>query len=163
MSGDIVTIGPLKAFRFAALCNGGRQQYLIFEIGDLALGIPFHRVAEVRTLLNLSPVFLPPNYAAGFAMIHGVRVDLLDLRTEFGAPATLDDYTRLIVGWRQTPEGVRKVGLLVDRVKDVSTIEGADLIHPSILGEGSDTGFIMAAHVEGGRRRLLLDLDELVG
>lgn len=152
----------LHLLRRAALAASGRQSYLAFEVGAAAFGIPFSRIAEVRTLANVTPVLQPPDYVAGFVVMHHDRVPVLDLRVDFGVAAPLDGRTRMLVVWRRsTRGGDERLGLLVDRVHDLVQIDAVDVEAPPDFGPELATDFILGCHVERERTRLLLDVDRL--
>lgn len=152
-----------RALRLATIASGGPGKFLTFAVGADIYALPFLQVAEVHTLTAMTPVLNPPAYARGFVVLHGHPVPVIDLRIDFGTPAVFDRETRLIVCWQGETRRKSKMGLLVDRVTDVTEIDGAEFRRKPHLAPEADTPFVLATQVREGSRRLLLDVDSLPG
>lgn len=139
------------------------RQYLCFHVGQQVFGVPFLRLAEVRTLTNATPVLAAPDYGSGFVVLHGRQTPVFDLRIHFGLPGRLDGDTRLIVIWRQRP-GFEDtpVGLLVDRMEQLVTIDETEIVPPPDFGDQVATSFIRGTVPLAGGCRILLDVDRLL-
>lgn len=161
MNSPLVPSATEQAFRFVRLAQPGRQQFLVIRVGALVYGLPFGRVAEVCMLGDLLLMSQPPDYSGGSFILHGKVTPMVDLRVCFGAPATLDRSTRLVVCWRRVQGEEVSTGLLVDHVIDLLTIDGRDLRPLVDFMPGAGGCFVIASHGAGEARTLILDPDYL--
>lgn len=135
---------------------------LVFQLDRMRFGIPFSRVAEVRTLQTSMPVLHAPDYRAGWVVLHRRMLPLIDLRGHFGKPSSFDHDTRLIVAFVRRP-GVDDalLGLLVDRIDDV-----VEVARTTEAGRQTDSlhsrGHVSVETTKGGEQLLLVDVDLLV-
>lgn len=134
---------------------------LSFQLGDLRFGLPFSRVAEIRTLRTFMPVLHAPDYRQGATLLHGRMLPLIDLRVQLNKPATFDQDTRLIVVFVRVPGAdTTRIGILVDRIDDVVDLSGLGLGAPR-SEPGTPADFVSIASDSEGRQILLLDTDSL--
>lgn len=151
--------------------NGGRdmppsgkaEQFLLFGLADRSFGVPFSRLAEVRTLEQAMPVFHPPDYSTGVMSVNGRLMPVLDLRVNFGLPARLTPETRLMVVFRQRPGLVDSLlGLLIDRVDRAVPVDPRTILPAPDFGSDGVTDFLLGTVECPGGARLLLDVDRLI-
>jgi purine-binding chemotaxis protein CheW len=87
------------------------------------------KAESVREILDLVPVTEVPNaspFAAGLINVRGRVVPLANLKVAFGMPErTADDDTRIVVIETEIDEEPTVVGILADKVFDVTDIEPA--------------------------------------
>jgi len=103
------------------------RELVIFHLGGLACALPLSSVREINNDLELSPVHRAPDYIRGVMNLRGEIVTIIDLRRKLGLPAReLNWETRVVVvNWAD-----ENVGLLVDRVEDVTQVPAADFSPP---------------------------------
>lgn len=152
-----------KTLDSGRLVPEAESRFLLFDVGSSALGIPFNRLAEVRSLQSALPVLHAPDYGSGIVTLNGRSMAVIDLRVNFGQVAKFDHETRLVVVFhRRLGRDDELVGLLVDRVQDVVTIDPA-LVDPAPdFGPETDTRFILGTMRADERHRLLLNVDALI-
>jgi purine-binding chemotaxis protein CheW len=103
-----------------ASTTGPKRQLITFRLGDRLLGIPIEAVCEILRVGEITPVPDAPGVVRGVVNLRGAVVTVVDLRAvlEMGA-AEIGPRTRMIV----VTSGDEIIGLLVDRVADVVTID----------------------------------------
>lgn len=100
---------------------GGPLRLVCFELRGQELALP---IAEVRETLPVPPitrVFLVPMCLAGVFSLRGDIVPVLDLGVLLGFPATTSgDDSKIVV----VDHAAGVAGIVVDRLRDLRTVEG---------------------------------------
>lgn len=151
-----------QALRFASIAQPGPQTVLVFHVGPGVYGVPFSKVAEVRTLKEVLLLLNPPDYGTGSVTVHGVATVVIDLRVDFGVRAKFDDDTRLVICWRRERARDVRICVLVDNISDLMEIDGAEFEPTLDLGPRVGARFILATHGIGEQRMIILDPDYLI-
>jgi purine-binding chemotaxis protein CheW len=112
--------------------NAGTPLRLVcFELRDQELAFPIADVRETLTLRPITRVFLTPPALAGIFSLRGDIVPVIDLAILLGLPATvLGDDSRIVVVHRAG----KVAGIVVDRLRELRTLEAALEPAPSSLG-----------------------------
>jgi purine-binding chemotaxis protein CheW len=135
-------------------------QVLLFVLGEAEYAVEIRTVEEIRPAsVAVTPVPRAPQWVRGVMNLRGVIVPVYDLRARFGMPRLADERFAVVVVVRVAK---KTVGLFVDSVADVATIDPATVQAQSTLG--ADVAMPLIAgigHVEA-RVVMLLALDELV-
>jgi purine-binding chemotaxis protein CheW len=90
--------------------------HIVFRVGEVEYVLPADQVDQMESFSGATRVPGTPDYVSGLMQIRGKVIPVMDLRRRFGLPAqppTLD--SRVVVG----RSGDRRVGLLVDRAREV--------------------------------------------
>jgi purine-binding chemotaxis protein CheW len=107
---------------------GDARQFVIFHVKDGMFAVPLAEVKEIIRMPGVVRMPLSPAALEGLANLRGTVLPVVNLRSVFGfEPAGHDDATRVVV----LDQG-RPVGLVVDRMANVVTVEADDI-------EGADT------------------------
>ena len=134
-------------------------QYLSFALGGENYGIDIMKVQEIRSYE--APTRMPNStgFLLGVVNLRGVVVPILDLRMRFNCPdVQITPSTVVIV----IDLGTRVVGMVVDAVSDVVTLEpGMVRAAPGMAG-AADAACINGLAQVGERMRILLDIDALL-
>ena len=72
-------------------------KYLTFKLGHESYGIPVLKVREIIRLCPITLVANMPAHVKGVINLRGKVIPLVDLRTKFGLPVTLDNERTCIV------------------------------------------------------------------
>jgi purine-binding chemotaxis protein CheW len=100
-------------------CSSGELQVTTFRLGDRLLGIDIAAIREINRVGEMTPVPDAPAAVRGVINLRGDVVTVLDLRVMLDLdPAPLTLQSRWII----LDAGTERVGLLVDRVEDVTTV-----------------------------------------
>jgi purine-binding chemotaxis protein CheW len=115
------------------------DKFLTFSIADEVYGIEILKVREIIAVPDITPVPQTPNFVKGVINLRGKVIALIDLREKLGfAGKEIDENTCIIIVFLQN----RLIGLLVDRVKDVSNITEENIEETPSFGTQIRTEFI---------------------
>ncbi|MBK1665439.1 chemotaxis protein CheW [Rhodospirillum rubrum] len=138
-----------------AIQAGNARQFVIFHVDNDLFAVPLSEVQEIIRMPDVVCVPLSPAALEGLANLRGSVLPVIRLRHVFGmAPVAHDDATRVVV----LDQG-RPVGLVVDRVANVVSVE-ADHIEPSgAIGGTVDTDLLTGMIKGDGDRAMVMILD----
>ena len=135
--------------------DGMQGQYLTFSICDVLYGVELLRVIDIIMIQSITHVPHLPNYIKGIINLRGKVAPVIDVRLKFNQPErAYDDKTCIIV------VSIRdmKVGLIVDSVVEVLTIDDSESSPPPDLGINSSDKYLKSiAKVEG--RGVIMNID----
>ena len=139
---------------------GDARQFVIFHVADEMFAVPLAEVQEIIRMPEVVHVPLSPAALEGLANLRGTVLPVIRLRQIFGMSAVdHDDATRVVI----LDQG-RPVGLVVDRVANVVTvendrIEAVDAIQGTVDNDLM-TGMIKAS--DGKSMVMILDAGKVV-
>lgn len=95
------------------------RELILFKIGSLYCGIDVLDVQEIKKITSISRVYGSAECIRGVINLRGQIVTIFDVRSRFGLEeiALGGEQRGMIVPWRG-----EQIGLLVDRVEDIITI-----------------------------------------
>jgi len=133
---------------------GGTDQFVTFRLGKEELGVPIHLVQEIIKPSQITRVPRAPVYIAGMSNLRGDILPVVNLRKRLGLDdKDSDEATRIIV---LNVEGA-SIGITVDSVSEVLTIESNVLEAPPAMVAGIGGQCLSAmAKVDGGKRLVLI-------
>lgn len=135
--------------------NAKAGQYLTFKLMKEFYGVAIETVREINRVGEITPVPKTPHYIKGVMNLRGKIIPVVNLRERFGLPA--EDYTRdtcIIV--IDTPVGL--VGLIVDSVKEVVTLEDKVIEAPPHLSNSESSAFITGMGKMDDKVLILVDI-----
>jgi purine-binding chemotaxis protein CheW len=134
-------------------------RYLTFNLGEEVFGLEIRFVTEI---IGMQPITKIPEVAAyikGIINLRGKIIPVIDMRLKFGKEAVAyNDRTCIIV--IDTQELV--VGLIVDKVSEVMTIEDENVVPPPDQKTGIRNRYIQGIGKVDGNVKLLLDCKMLL-
>ncbi|MFY3384282.1 chemotaxis protein CheW [Paracidovorax sp. MALMAid1276] len=135
-------------------------QYLSFALGGESYGIDIMKVQEIRSYETPTRMPNTTGFLLGVVNLRGVVVPIIDLRLRFACPsAEITPSTVVIV----IDLGDRVVGVVVDAVRDVVTLE-ADMVRAAPgMSATLDANAISGLAQVGERMLILLDIEALLG
>lgn len=152
--------------------RGGK--YLTFFLGDEEYGVAILKVQEIIGMQPITRVPRTPAFICGVINLRGKVIPIMDLREKFGmaafdasaadeAGAAAAAARCIIVVQLVTPQGpVVPMGLVVDRVSEVSSIAEGDVEDAPSFGAGVRTEYLLGLGKAQGRVKLLLDIDRVL-
>jgi purine-binding chemotaxis protein CheW len=115
---------PGKPAAFAAGDAGASAQFITFTIGTEEYGVDIMAVREIKGWTETTSVPKAPEHVRGVINLRGIIVPIFDLRARFGQGTTQTTKSHVVI---IVAIGTRVVGLLVDAVSDILTIERAEI------------------------------------
>lgn len=135
-------------------------KYMTFKLASEEYGVQILKVRELIGLMDITAIPRAPEFVRGIINLRGKIIPVLDLRLRFGLPVSADSSQAVIIVTQlATPLGPLTMGVLVDQVLEVRTIEAAH-IEPSPRFPGSaSTEFVLGVGKAEARVILLLDIE----
>ena len=139
-------------------------KYMTFKLGDEAYGLEILRVREIIGLMEITRVPRAREHVRGVINLRGKVIPVVDLRLKFAMPASeATDQTVIIVVQYVVAGASCTMGILVDQVLEVLSIEGAQIEPPPSFGEGAvDADFIMGVGKTEQHVVFLLDIGRVL-
>lgn len=134
-------------------------QYLSFLSGGEDYAIDILAVKEIKGYSGITPLPHTPPHVKGIINLRGTVVPVVDLRMRLGGAST--EYTKLSV-IVLVQFGAKIVGLVVDAVSDVLTLDPKDIQPSPDLPGGTDTRMIEGISTSGDKMVVLLDIENLL-
>jgi purine-binding chemotaxis protein CheW len=131
-------------------------KYLTFLVGDVGYGIEISYVVEIISVQEITLVPHTHAYVKGIINLRGTVVPVIDMGMRFGlGEIVYTDKTCIIV----LSMDDMSVGILVDGVQDVSTIDDDNIQDPpKTTGNSMKSHFIKAVGITGGEVKQLIDV-----
>ncbi len=158
MSTSIYHHAPTVAL--AGVTGAVARQYITFKLDAQEYGIDIMQVREIKGWTETTTLPQSPAYVRGVINLRGVIVPILDLRARFGMGTTAPTRMHVVI---IVTTGARTVGLLVDAVSDIISVE------PGMARPVPETGLtIEEKFLEGlvpfdAHMVTLVSLDGLIG
>jgi chemotaxis signal transduction protein len=131
-------------------------QLVTFMLKDEEFGFDIMSVQEIIRPPKLSKVPRTPTYVEGIANLRGVVLPIIDMRPRFGMEHAEDtDGTRVLV----IDVGGVKIGLRVDRVKQVTSVSRTDMEEPPAAIRGASTDYLNRVVKLDSGARIIMALD----
>lgn len=134
-------------------------QFLTFTVGKEEYGVDIMAVREVKGWSATTRLPNSPEYLRGVLNLRGSIIPIFDLRARFGDALTeaTDKHVIVIINVDS-----RTIGLLVDSVSDILTVESGDIRPAPSTHETADIRFISGLIGIDERMVVLLDINRLV-
>lgn len=147
------TVDPLDAV----------DQYLTFMLGNEEFGVEILRVQGIQGWDSATPIPNSPDYVLGVTNMRGSIVPIIDLRRRFElAVQEFGPTTVVIVVKVESPGQDRTVGMVVDGVSEVYSVNSEDIQPAPQFGGNVDTQFVKGLATIEDRMLILLDIDRLL-
>ncbi|MCI0412198.1 chemotaxis protein CheW [bacterium] len=129
-------------------------QFVAFRIGTQQFAVEIHRVTEVISYCEITPIPGAPPFIEGMIDLRGQLVPVLDMRKRLGLAAIHNTMQTRILILRMNRQ---KIGLIVDEADQVYTIP-VEMIQPP--PDGAD--FVIAVAKHQNLLLVILDLERLL-
>lgn len=135
-------------------------KYLTFLLGNEEFAIQVLRVREIMGIQEITAVPQTPDYVKGVINLRGKVIPVVDLRLKFGLPELeYTPRTSIIVVQIQSEAGLLMVGVIVDAVSEVLTLQSADIEDTPDFGNGVATPHLLGMAKIKGKVKILLDIN----
>lgn len=134
------------------------SQYVTFMIDKRSYGIEITKVREIKGWSEPTELPNAPHSMRGVLNLRGVVVPIFDLRARFGRGETQasEEHVVIIVALNE-----RLIGVLVDGVSDILTLEPGDILPVPEMGADADLSCLSGLVSKDNQLVALLRLEEL--
>ena len=148
----------LDEVQLSDVSDSMKGRYLTFALGEEVFGIGINCVKEIIGLQPINPIPEAPEHIKGIVNLRGKVFPVIDMRLKFKKqPEPYTDRTCIIV----IDAGENSVGLIVDRVAEVSTMKDEDIAPPPAKWAGAGGRYLSGIGKQGEHIILLLDCEKL--
>ena len=134
-------------------------ELIAFRLGEQAYSIDIMQVREIRGWTPATPIPHSPEYVMGVINLRGTVLPIIDLAARFGQPPTEATPRHAIIVTQITG---RTVGLLVDAVSDILTINESDIQPTPDVASAVARSFVKGVMALDGRMISLISTDTLM-
>ncbi len=140
-------------------------KYMTFKLAEEVYGLEILKVREIIGLMDITRVPRSADFIRGVINLRGKVIPVADLRLKFGMEACqATEQTVIIVVQCAVGGRTLTMGILVDQVLEVLSIDAASIEPPPQLSEGYvDSKFILGVGKAGDRVIFLLDIGDVLG
>jgi len=139
--------------------NHALSEYLAFTLGKEEYGINILKVQEIRGYESVTQIANAPDFIKGVINLRGIIVPIVDMRIKFGlGQPTYDQFTVVII----LNMGHRVIGMVVDSVSDVITLDREQIKPPPEMSTALDTDYLIGLGAIDQRMVILMDVDRLM-
>lgn len=138
-------------------------KYLTVVLENEAYGIGVLKVREIIRMQKITPVPQMPAFVKGVINLRGRVIPVVDLRVKFGVKAEFAERTCIVVVQVKLPtEQTVQMGLIVDSVEEVVTLQAGEIEATPEFGAKIDTSYLLGMAKVKGAVKTLLDIDRVV-
>ncbi len=138
-------------------------KYLTFMLGPETYGIEILKVQEIIGLLPITRVPKVPESIRGVINLRGKVIPVMDLASRFELQAREDtERTCIIVVEMARAGSAITMGLVVDEVSEVVSIEAENIEPPPDLGAAVNAAYLLGLGKIGEKVVMLLDLGSII-
>jgi purine-binding chemotaxis protein CheW len=145
--------------RQARAAASGQTQLATFYLGELCLAVEIGQIQEIMRGMAITRVPDAPPEVSGVINLRGEVATIIDLRRVLGLPQAAAGQSARTLIVRSQDESI---GLQVDRVADITTVEDAEILPaPPNVGR-VDGRFIRGVCPRETEIMVVLDLEEVL-
>ncbi len=135
------------------------NEFLTFRLGGEEYGIEILKVQEIRGYDAITHIANAPDFIKGVVNLRGIIVPIADMRIKFRlGKADYDQFTVVII----LNVAGRVMGIVVDGVSDVITLDAEQMRPTPGMGSVIDTEYIMGLGTVDERMLILIDIEKLM-
>jgi purine-binding chemotaxis protein CheW len=136
-----------------------KGRFLTFSIGKENYGIEIKNITEIIGMQAITEVPELPYYVKGIINLRGKIIPVIDVRLRFKKESKVyNDRTCIIV----VDIMDISIGLIVDEVSEVITIEDENIVPPPSVKAGFHNRYVNGIGKVGNEVKLLLDCEKLL-
>lgn len=144
----------------ASIASGQTKQFITFTLDQLEYGIDIMVVREIKGWAHTTMIPNAPPHVRGVINLRGIIVPIFDLRARFGMGLTEPTRMHVVI---IVAAGRRTVGLLVDAVSDIISIDPSAIRPVPDMGIASEAQFLEGLVAMDERMVTLVSLGGLFG
>ncbi|MCL2304109.1 MAG: chemotaxis protein CheW [Planctomycetaceae bacterium] len=136
-----------------------KDMYLSFRLGDEDYCLEIRHVTEIVGIQKVTQVPDMPHYVKGVVNLRGQVIPVIDMRLRFNMPGRdYDERTCIVV----INLNGSQVGLVVDTVNEVRSIEETNVSPPPKSGGAPSAQYIRGLGKVGESVKIILDANKLL-
>jgi purine-binding chemotaxis protein CheW len=135
-------------------------KYLSFHLGDEEYAIQVLKVREIVKLQHITGVPETPVEMKGVINLRGKVIPVVDLRLRFGLPEKEYGARTCIIVVELGRAATGPMGVIVDEVSEVLTLQESDIQDIPDFGAGVETPYLLGMAKVRDSVKILLDIDE---
>ena len=167
MTTETIGAGQAASNGSAADLDLGAQlagKYMTFKLADEEYGLAILKVREIIGLMDITRVPRSAEFIRGVINLRGKVIPVVDLRQKFGMErCEATDQTVIIVVQYALGDRMVTMGILVDQVLEVLSIEAGQIEPPPVCGSGvCEADFILGVGKSEKRVIFLLDIGRVL-
>ena len=135
------------------------REFLSFKLGAEEYGIDILKVQEIRGYEKPTRMANVPEYIKGVVNLRGIIVPIIDMRIKFRLSSV--EYNEFTVVIILNVSG-RVLGIVVDGVSDVTTLEPEQIKPAPDFSAQLDTGYVIGLGTLDERMLILIDIEKLI-
>lgn len=142
--------------------NNGQIQLVTFQLGREVYGIEIMDVKEIVRVQEIRPIPNSPVYVEGLLNLRGSFIPIINLHQRFQFARTeLSEEDKLLSGIVIIEIHGMQLGIIIDKVSRVMTIERSMIQAPPQMISGIGAEYIHGVVNEKGRYLIILDIRRL--
>ncbi|HCR86503.1 MAG TPA: chemotaxis protein CheW [Alphaproteobacteria bacterium] len=135
------------------------RQFLTFKVEQNEYGVDIMKVMEIRGWQEATRIPNSPEYMLGVINLRGLVIPIFDLRIRFSQGKTEANEKHVVI---VINVGSRTVGILVDSVSDILTVNESEIKNnPSSSETGIDDEYVRGLISHSEKMVIVLDVDFL--
>jgi len=135
------------------------NEFLTFTLGKEEYGIEILKVQEIRGYDAVTSLANTPEFIKGVINLRGIIVPIVDMRIKFHLGSVeYNQFTVVII----LNVANRVVGMVVDGVSDVITLNPEQIKAAPEFGSAIDTKYVMGLGTVDERMLILVDIEKLM-
>lgn len=135
------------------------NEFLTFTLGHEEYGIDILKVQEIRGYDAVTEIANTPEFIKGVINLRGIIVPIVDMRIKFNlGHAEYNELTVVII----LNVANRVVGMVVDGVSDVITLNADQIKTAPEFGSAIDTQYVKGIGTVDDRMLILVDIEKLM-
>ncbi len=136
-------------------------QYIVVKIGSEQYGIDIKYVDNIVRLQKITRVPKIQNFFKGVINLRGEIVPVMSLRLKMNQPESEYTNAARIIILKLEPQSA--IGMIVDEVKEVVTLEESEIEKVVYNAKDENAGYIVGIGKHEGELISLLDLSAVIG
>lgn len=138
-----------------------KDMYLNFYVGQNVYGVEIRYVLQIIGLQEINAMPEMPMYMKGFINLRGNIIPVVSMRERFGQyDEPYNERTCIVI----VSVGEREIGLIVDAIKETTTIEPDRISPQPSTTQSADNAYVTGiAQLGEGNVSILLDAQRLFG
>lgn len=138
-------------------------KYLTIVLAQASYGISVLAVREIIRMQKVTPVPQMPAFVKGVINLRGRVIPVVDLRVKFSVSDAIGERTCIVVVQVRLPSDQNvQMGLIVDSVEEVVTLQANEVEPTPDFGAAIDTSYLLGMAKVKGAVKTLLDIDRVI-